>query len=247
LRATERTEAIEPAHTLSVEFRTSQTERLGLGRHRRRRWLWLGVGAGVFLGAGVLAAWVALQEPEPRATPISASEASLPQMRPAPTMIDLAEPADPAKSEPEATEPSSVGVTQPKSTEARRSREKKPRAESGDDGATRPSRAANRESAKPAASSKPAAAPMLSANDLVQAAARELIQGHLSAASDLYSQAARLDPKSEAAYRGLGLTYERLGKKSDAIRALNRALALAPNGQNAAMLKARLERLQGSQ
>jgi putative thioredoxin len=91
------------------------------------------------------------------------------------------------------------------------------------------------------------AAPMLSAGDLVQAAARELIQGHLGAAADLYSQATRLDPKSEPAYRGLGLTYERLGKRPEAIRALSRALALAPNGQNAVMLKARLEKLQGSQ
>jgi putative thioredoxin len=88
---------------------------------------------------------------------------------------------------------------------------------------------------------------MLSASDLVQAAARELIQGHLGVAADLYSQATRIDPKSEAAYRGLGLTYERLGKRTEAIRALSRALSLAPNGQNATMLKARLEKLQGSQ
>ena len=86
----------------------------------------------------------------------------------------------------------------------------------------------------------------VSSGELVQAAARELIQGHLNAAADLYSQAARIDPKNEAAFRGLGLVHERLGRKADAIRAFNRALTLAPNGQNAAMLRARLAKLQAS-
>jgi serine/threonine protein kinase len=243
------TERIEPSHTLSVEFRTSQTEPMHVGRHRRR-WLWLGVGVGALLGGGVLAMWVTLSEPEPKSAPLSASDASLPHVRPAPAMITTDEPIDPAKAapQPEATGRSSVdGTSQPKAAEAatRRSREKKPRAEPGDSDAVRATNPLNREPAKPA-TSKPAA-PMLRASDLVQAAARELIQGHLGAAADLYSQATRLDPKSEPAYRGLGLTYERLGKKPEAIRALNRALALAPNGQNAAMLRTRLQRLQGSQ
>jgi hypothetical protein len=92
----------------------------------------------------------------------------------------------------------------------------------------------------------PVAKPGIGAGELVQAAARELIQGHLNAAADLYAQATRLDPKSEPAFRGLGLTMERLGRKADAIRAFNRALALAPNGQNAAMLRTRLTKLQAS-
>ncbi|HKP57668.1 MAG TPA: tetratricopeptide repeat protein, partial [Polyangiales bacterium] len=98
----------------------------------------------------------------------------------------------------------------------------------------------------PPAAPAPASKPGIGAGELVQAAARELIQGHLSAAADLYAQATRLDPKSEPAFRGLGLTNERLGKKAEAIRAFNRALALAPNGQNAAMVRARLAKLQAA-
>jgi Tfp pilus assembly protein PilF len=80
----------------------------------------------------------------------------------------------------------------------------------------------------------------------VQAATRELTQGHLGSAADLYAQATRADPRNEAAFRGLGLTSERLGKKADAIRAFRRALSLAPEGQNADMLRARLARLEAA-
>jgi tetratricopeptide (TPR) repeat protein len=206
----------------------------------------VGVGAGALLASGVLAAWIALQQPAPSTTSIPLNDAALPQLRPAPALIA---PPEPEKLEPAPTELSTLEVkSQPKAAEplAHRPRERKPRAESSDN-ATQTSKPAVREPAKPSPIAKPAGAPMLSASDLVQAAARELIQGHLAAAADLYGQAARLDPKSEPAYRGLGLTYERLGKKSEAIRALNRAVSLAPNGQNAAMLKARLEKLQSSQ
>lgn len=231
------TEPLEPnSHTLSVAFRTSQMAPLGV---HRRRWLWFGVGAGVLLASGVLAAWIAFEPSEP--LPHSVSDAQLPAVRPKPQLI--MEDVEPAPA-PAPTEPSPVDATaQPKAAEPAARRGK------------RVETAERREAAKPtaapqkpaAAAARPSATPLLSATDLVQAAARELIQGHLGAAADLYLQAVRLDPKNETAYRGLGLTYERLGKKPEAIRALSRALSLAPNGQNAAMLKARLEKLQGSQ
>jgi hypothetical protein len=227
------------AHTMSVEFRASDA---GIPGVQKRRWLWLGVGAGVLIASGVLAI-VAMQGPEPRTSAPAGNNAPITTVRPAPVLIPP-EPAAPAVPEPALPagklEEVASPKPQPKAAEAgaRKPRESRPRAEPVE---TKP-----RESAKPGVPAK-AGAPMLSASELVQAAARELIQGHLNAAADLYSQATRLDPKSEPAYRGLGLTYERLGKRADAIRALNKALALAPNGQNAAMLRARLEKLQGSQ
>ena len=85
-----------------------------------------------------------------------------------------------------------------------------------------------------------------SANDLNLAAQRELIAGHLAAATDLYARATRVDPRSEPAWRGLGLAYERLGRSADAVRALRRAIELAPNGQHADALRARLVKLGAS-
>jgi hypothetical protein len=227
------------AHTLSVEFRASTASPAGV---YRRRWLWFGVGAGMLLASGVLA-MLALQGPEPQPTTHTSSEAPVATVRPAPPPAPTPpEPAAPELDpEPAAEAPAAMQPRAPKPETARKPREAKPRAERAAVAETKP-----RDSAKAVAPAKPSA-PMLSAGELVQAAARELIQGHLSAAADLYAQATRLDPKSEPAYRGLGLTYERLGRKADAIRALNKALALSPNGQNAAMLKARLERLQASQ
>jgi hypothetical protein len=221
------------AHTLSVEFRASTASPAGV---YKRRWLWFGVGAGMLLASGVLAMF-AIQGPEPRPATHTGNDAPVATVRPAPPVVTAPEPAAP---EPEPEPVAAPVAVQPKAP-ARKPREAKPRVERAEPAETKP-----RESAKVVAPAKPSA-PMLSAGELVQAAARELIQGHLSAAADLYAQATRLDPKSEPAYRGLGLTYERLGRKADAIRALNKALALSPNGQNAAMLKARLERLEASQ
>jgi eukaryotic-like serine/threonine-protein kinase len=101
--------------------------------------------------------------------------------------------------------------------------------------------------AEPAAvPAKPAAAPSAgepSAAELAQAAQRELLLGHMSAAVDLYSQATRVDPRDHLAWRGLGLANERLGRTSEAVRAFRRALALAPGGPNADALRAKLEKL----
>jgi serine/threonine-protein kinase len=107
-------------------------------------------------------------------------------------------------------------------------------------------RAAKRISQRdPPAQSKPAPAGP-SATELGLAAQRELIQGHLAAAAELYAQATRVDPRNEPAWRGLGLANERLGRTADAVRALRRAIQLSPNGQNADMLRARLQKLGGT-
>jgi Tetratricopeptide repeat len=211
--------------TLSIEFKATSAP------NSRRNWLGLGVAAGVLLGGAIVMARLALRDPEPADQPLlpAPAHASAAQPPPQPSAAGA-----PALSEPAAL-PS--GVDQPE--EVADSKPERPRAQKPE---TRPARPAAKPPAQPVV--KPA--PGIGAGELVQAAARELIQGHLNAAADLYAQATRLDPKSEPAFRGLGLTNERLGKKADAIRAFNRALALAPNGQNAPMLRARLAKLQAS-
>jgi tetratricopeptide (TPR) repeat protein len=106
-----------------------------------------------------------------------------------------------------------------------------------------PTRSSKR-SARDSTASQPKAAPASpSALELSQAAQHELIQGHLAAAADLYARATRVDSRNEAAWRGLGLANERLGRTAEAIRALRRAIQLSPNGQYADMLRARLQKL----
>jgi Flp pilus assembly protein TadD len=70
------------------------------------------------------------------------------------------------------------------------------------------------------------------------------VQGHIAGAADLYARAAQLDPKNAAAYRGLGLAYERLGRKKEAIRALKQAMQLAPNSASSNALQERLHKLE---
>ena len=116
--------------------------------------------------------------------------------------------------------------------------------------AARAEASAAREVAKPSEPALPPPAANITttpdgptATELGRAAQRELIQGHLAAAADLYSQATKVDPRNEPAWRGLGLANERLGRKAEAAKALQRALDLNPNGPNAGMLRARLEKL----
>jgi hypothetical protein len=108
-------------------------------------------------------------------------------------------------------------------------------------------RAVKRAPQRDQAATQPKPAPAgPSATELGLAAQRELIQGHLAAAAELYAQATRIDSRNEPAWRGLGLACERLGRTADAVRALRRAIQLSPNGQNADMLRARLQKLGGT-
>ena len=97
-------------------------------------------------------------------------------------------------------------------------------------------------SGEPAPRSAPA---QPSAAQLIAGAQAELVQGHLIAAADLYERATRIDPSSAAAFRGLGLASERLGRKNDAVRALRRAIALSPDDPKNALLEARVRKLEG--
>lgn len=225
--------------TLSVEFHAARAR----GRERKAL-MWVGIGAGAFIVAAGLGLHALFEDsgPAPAAAPPSAE---VPQVvKPQAAASPVVEEPVPERAAPPPTAeiPSGVSGADPQPSAA----SPKP-ARRAPAGKRAPSEDAVAPKAERPVPAKVAPASMLSANELVQAAARELIQGHLSAAADLYAQATRLDPKSEPAYRGLGLTHERLGNKADAIRAFTRAIALAPNGQNAPMLRTRLAKLQGSQ
>lgn len=83
-----------------------------------------------------------------------------------------------------------------------------------------------------------------SADELIDAAQDALVHGHMSAAQKLYEQATRTAPRNAAAFRGLGLVQERLGHKAEAIRALRRAIALAPNDTKNALLEQHIQKLE---
>ena len=90
------------------------------------------------------------------------------------------------------------------------------------------------------------AAPAVSAATLLTRAQDELVQGHMNAAQSLYEQATKADPRNAAAFRGLGLVYERLGNKRAALRAMQRAIALSPNDPKNALLREHIQRLEAA-
>ncbi len=100
--------------------------------------------------------------------------------------------------------------------------------------------------AAPTTAATPAQPSVSSAGDgasLVKAASQALMAGQLDAADKLYADATRKDPRNAAAWRGLGLTSERLGRRDTAITAFKRALELTPSGPQADSIRARLQKL----
>jgi Flp pilus assembly protein TadD len=109
----------------------------------------------------------------------------------------------------------------------------------------RPLRRARVEPAAGAAQSAPSTAALASgAGELNRRANQQLLRGHLPSALDLFQRATERDPRSEAAYRGLGVVNERIGRRAAAIQAFRRALELEPHGPHVAALRTRLERLE---
>jgi serine/threonine protein kinase len=247
--------------TLSIEFQAMRS------RDRRSLLGW-GIVGGLLIGGSIVGGSLLLGAPDPQprgvsladehATPgkLQPAAAGSPTSRLAPEPSPTAPPAEAAASaKPQPTTPEALRAAAPSATPAAESAAPAPRATKP--GSARGSRdparghaeAASVHKPQPTAAPPPASAPARgpSAQALVQAATRELTQGHLGAAADFYAEASRVDPQSEAAFRGLGLTNERLGRKAEAIRAFRRALALAPNGNNADMLRARLAKLEAAQ
>ena len=183
---------------------------------RRRTALWVAIGVSIIVALSI---WLVL--PHDSESKIVAKELPAPPVPAAPVIVV---PDEPATSPEPAIAPPSQAPPPPKAAEPVR---------------------AKRNPAREPAPAK-AAVPAPNAMELGKAAQHELIQGHLAAAAELYAQATRVDPRNEPAWRGLGLAYERLGRTADAVRALRKAIQLAPSGQNADMMRARLQKLTGA-
>jgi len=72
---------------------------------------------------------------------------------------------------------------------------------------------------------------------------RLLVQGDINAAILGFNQALNRDPIHSLSYRGLGLAYEKQGRKAMAREAFSRYLRLRPDGPDAAAIRKRIEGL----
>lgn len=73
-----------------------------------------------------------------------------------------------------------------------------------------------------------------------------LVRGLLPRAIELFRDATLAAPRHAAAWRGLGLANERLGRRPEAIYAYERYLRLAPNAADSGNVRDRLDRLGGT-
>ncbi len=85
--------------------------------------------------------------------------------------------------------------------------------------------------------------PQLNLQELTATAVREMAGGKLSIAIGTFKQVTAANPSYAAAWRGLGIAYEKQGAKAQAITAFQRYLTIAPAASDAAAIKERLERL----
>jgi tetratricopeptide (TPR) repeat protein len=73
---------------------------------------------------------------------------------------------------------------------------------------------------------------------------QRLFVGDLDGAIRAYREALELYPGYVGGYRGLGLAYEELGDKANALAALRAYVAAVPNARDVALIKKRIGRLQ---
>jgi tetratricopeptide (TPR) repeat protein len=113
-----------------------------------------------------------------------------------------------------------------------------------------PSAADSRPGARPKPESRPAkpapAAPdraELTPKEATAAANRYYIEGDLARAKDLFKRAIRTSPRYAPAHRGLGLVYEKLGRKANAARSFRTYLRLVPEASDANVIRDRIEKL----
>ncbi len=229
---------------------------------RRRGPLLVAVGGGLaLLAVGVLSlrpSTPGAPSVTPRAPPSAAAEKPVPPLASPAAAASAAEHAAPAANapslQPAADAPAGVTATatlqppKPPSATAALQPAKPPPASAAARRAGTARAAAAPRAARPAepvpTPAAVAAAPTGPGTaELNQAATQSLLQGHPAQAAELYGRAVKIDPRNEAAWRGLGLTSERLGHTDDAVRAFRHALALSPQGPNAETIRARLEKL----
>lgn len=238
----------EPATVTTSSYRP-----LHIPRRYRTPKVWVTALAALLVGSAAL--WLGSRDAEPQRSaavvqpaPVVTTPAPEPAPEPEPPAIELipqasAEPAKPTVKAPVRAAPAKREIA---SKEAPTPPAAKREAASKEP-TTAP--AAKREAAShetTTAAKREAATQPASAASLITKAQDALVQGHLSVAQALYEKATQADPRNAAAFRGLGLVNERLGKKSAALRAMQRAIALAPNDPKNALLRERIQRLEAA-
>ncbi len=78
---------------------------------------------------------------------------------------------------------------------------------------------------------------------LTAEASRRFLGGQLGQAQELYKRAIRQRPSYAPAHRGLGMVYQKQGRGHRAIRSFETYLKLAPNANDAAAIRKRIEDL----
>lgn len=98
---------------------------------------------------------------------------------------------------------------------------------------------------RPAREPKPAATPAKDkeAKVVYQDGLRALFRGQVDEAVRKFNRALKLNRRFSLAYKGLGLAYEKMGRKAMAKASFNRYLILRPDAPDKAMIRKRIERL----
>jgi len=202
---------------------------------RRRTGLIAAIAIGLLLaGSGVAWAWTTRTPAAPAVPPRADAGPAAPSAEAAPERVEPEAVAPEA--EPETLEPE----TQELAAQAPRPRVRRPRP-----AARQPAAAPAEEPETPAAAPRVAPAPSAHVEALLTQAQQALLRGRLGAAERLYREASYADSRRAEAWRGLGLTYERLGRQPEAARAYRRFLRVAPGAPEAGAVRGRLQRLDG--
>lgn len=210
---------------------------------RRLGWI-VAVIAALSLCAIGLGAWLATREEagapvaeEPARPEPSVREPEPAEADPAPTPAPVV--AGPTVAEPPAASP------------PRAARTSAPRAEPAAASAPPPppTAPANAAATSGSQSAQPPAVERSSARaaELTREAGAALVRGELPRARQLYRQATFHDDEHAPAWRGLGLSSERMGLVPEAASAYRRYLRLAPSASDAARVRARLAALAGEE
>jgi serine/threonine-protein kinase len=235
--------------SVAPEATTLQSEPpdVGLAARRRQRVIGGATAAAVLLLC-VLAWWLGTRGSPPPPTAAAAPAAKAPQPAAPPPVASAPSVSalQPSVAAPEPPAPHAEVSTAPRAHASRPSAQPAARAPRTTTlaPAPEPPRVAPAAPEPPHVAPPPPAVTGPSASELVSRAQKELVEGHIAASADLYARATQLDPKNAAAYRGLGLAYERLGRRKEAIRALKQAMQLAPTSPTNGALQDRLRRLQ---
>ena len=85
--------------------------------------------------------------------------------------------------------------------------------------------------------------PSVDANAAYKAGIQQFARGDSNGALSTFKQSLAAHPDFAPTWRGIGMVYEKLGKRSQAKNAFKRYLTLAPSAGDAESIRERMERL----